>query len=78
MMLKHKTCSNCNYWSEHNGIVDGVVASVCEKTLVANNQLGFSSKVTKGGDTCGQWANFKFKFAYNYYSDTFEQVRDMD
>ena len=54
-MLTHRTCSNCNNWSEYKSQLDGVMAADCRVQIVREGLEASVFKVTKGSDTCGQW-----------------------
>jgi hypothetical protein len=54
-MLTHRTCSNCNHWSDSKSQLDGVRVAACHAQIIRKNLEMPLFKVTKGSDTCGQW-----------------------
>lgn len=57
MMLTHRSCSTCIYWSSVPSSNEDIVTNLCEK----------DAKLTRGGDYCGQWK--KLKYIYNRMYD---------
>jgi len=74
MILTHKCCSNCNWWSEHKTILDDVIAAQCERDLLLKADM--KQKLTKGSDKCGGWSKIKFMMFCNPMFDEIRKIKD--
>lgn len=76
MLPNHRTCSNCNYWSDITGVINGIVVAGCMKDIASRSLMPASTKVTQGSYSCSKWGKIKYAEFYNAMSDKVKRIRD--